>query len=222
MGCGPGDVSRELFNRGCVVTGIDNNEELLSAAKQQFKNICDDHHYPNFIEQDLRNLQLELHGYDGLWTSFVAAYFTDFKDIFANWLKFLKSDAWVCIIEIDRLLDHRPIPERYSKKIDQFYNDAFQHKRYDFRSGSKSKSILEEFGFEVNQFDLADRELSFNGPATSDVLIAWKNRFNRMENLKQFFPEDEFMSFQNEFIRCLSSDAHQSICKVICCVGRKR
>lgn len=65
-----------------------------------------------------------------------------------------------------------------------------------------------------------DGELSFNGPALSDVLEAWRGRLARMVRLKHFFGDD-FVLFQAEFLHCLCSKEHRSRCRVLGCVGTR-
>lgn len=214
LGCGPGDISAELLKRGALVTGIDANPELLEAAKRH----CPD---CTFEKQDLSLLSLPQQSFDGLWCSFTAAYFTDFQKIFLNWIALLKKDAWVCVIDIDDLLAHQPISLKTHSRIQEFYKDAFDDTRYDFRAGSKIQSVLEANGFTVTAIDLADQELSFNGPATSEVKKAWLNRFDRMGGLKNFLGE-EFEPFKDEFLECISSEKHHSKCRVVCCIGIRK
>mgnify|MGYP003387232255 CR=1 FL=1 len=100
LGCGPGDLSNELAARGCIVTGVDANEELLSIARQECKT------NGSFIQCDLSSLDLGQTKFDGLWCSFTSAYITDFAKVFDSWLPFLKPDLWGCITDIDDLFGH--------------------------------------------------------------------------------------------------------------------
>ncbi len=110
LGCGPGDLAAELSARGASVTGIDRDAELLAAAKERCPR-------ERFERQDLNSLDLAPGSYDGLWCSFAAAYFVDFEQTFAQWSSFLKPEAWVCLIEIDDLLGHEPLPEIIRRRI---------------------------------------------------------------------------------------------------------
>ena len=213
LGCGPGDISAELFSRGAVVTGVDANPELLLAAKERCPR-C------RFEKQDLNALNLGLEMYDGLWCSFTAAYFTNFEAVFSRWAGLLKSKAWVCIVDIDDLLGHEPLSDKTHRTIHEFYEDALREERYDFRAGRKIQDVLENNGFRVTSLTLEDRELAFNGPADPEVAQAWVDRFSRMGGLKAFL-KDGFTPFKEEFLQCISSKDHQSLCKVICCIGTK-
>jgi len=213
LGCGPGDISAELFNRGVSVTGVDGNPELLFAAKERCPQCT-------FEKQDLSALNLDLETYDGLWCSFTAAYFIGFEKVFSGWKKFLKRKAWVCLVESDDLLGHEPLSDKTRNTLQEFYEDALRGKRYDFKAGRKIRGALTNNGFSVTSFFLEDKELSFNGSADPDVVKAWIDRFNRMGGLKAFL-KDDFTRFKEEFLRCISSSDHQSRCKVICCIGTR-
>jgi len=213
LGCGPGDVAADLSHLGLLVTGIDKNAELLAAAKQ----LCPQ---CTFEQQDLRNLDLPRESFDGLWCSFTAAYFTDFRKTFSGWTRFLKKKAWVCIIDIDDLLGHEPLSVETRRMILEFYRDAVQARRYDFETGRKIGGILEELGFSVTTIDLNDKELAFTGPASPEVKQAWEDRFDRMDRLQSFLGE-RFTSFKEEFLQSISSYNHVSRCRVVCCVGTR-
>ena len=213
LGCGPGDIAVELMKRGAFVTGIDGNTELLAAAKEH----CPQGH---FEKQDLRALHLAPETYDGLWCSFAAAYFTDFKTTFSSWQKFLKKSAWVCLTEIDELLGHEPLSPKTKENIQNFYDHTLKGGGYDFRSGSKIGSVLESAGFTVKQIQLADQELCFEGPAPIEIAKAWEKRLDRMGGLRRFFGEN-FPQFKDEYLQCLRSENHVSRCTVVCCVGTR-
>jgi ubiquinone/menaquinone biosynthesis C-methylase UbiE len=211
LGCGPGDMSAELTARGARVTGIDADAELLAGARQQ----CPTGIFEN---RDLKNLQLPENSFDGVWSSFAAAYFADFENVFSSWRRFLTSDAWICVVEIDDLLGHEPLSQEMRKLINAFYAHAFKANRYDFKAGRKLRPMLQRAGFTVEQIELADRELSFKGAAQPEVLQAWRDRFNRMGGLKTFLG-GKYPQFVEEFLACISSEDHHARCKVIACIG---
>ena len=125
LGCGPGDLSAEIAVRGVAVTGIDHDPELLAAARE-CRPRCP------LREQDLSNLTLPAN-FDGIWSSFTAAYFVDFDTTFARWCTVLKPTAWVCLIDIDDLLGYEPRSDATRDTIERFYGDAFEKRRYDFQ-----------------------------------------------------------------------------------------
>jgi SAM-dependent methyltransferase len=212
LGCGPGDLSAELAARGAVVTGVDQDSDLLAVARKRAPTA-------RFEQQDLTNLQLPT-SFDGMWCSFTAAYFVDFPVNFAHWCTFLRPGAWVCLIDIDDLLGHEPRSEAVRNTIERFYADAFEKRRYDFRVGRRLAPALESEGFRANSTDLDDRELAFNGPASPEVLQAWRARFARMGGMKSFLGSD-FADFTDSFVGVLASRQHRALCRVVCCVGSR-
>jgi SAM-dependent methyltransferase len=214
LGCGAGDISAELSARGLSVTGIDGNSDPLAAARER----CPQCRFEN---HNLNVLHLTPASYDGIWCSFTAAYFVDFETTFSHWSTFLKPHAWVGIVDIDDLLGHEPLSDDTRRVIDTFYDDALHGGRYDFRVGRKIESVLNHHGFEVISVGLQDEELSFDGPAPPEVIRAWNNRFVRMGGLRAFLGQ-KLPDFEDEFIRCLSSEEHRSRCTVVCCIGIRK
>src|SRR5215471_6508751 len=90
LGCGVGDLSRELAQRGAIVTGVDGNAELLQFAREQNYSNC------TFVQQDLSSLRLN-QKFSGLWCSFTAAYFTNFAGIFDRWLTLSTKTSRGCL-----------------------------------------------------------------------------------------------------------------------------
>jgi SAM-dependent methyltransferase len=213
LGCGTGDVSGLLAARGLNVTGVDANGELLAAARER-------HPACRFEQQDLRDLKLSAGSFDGLWCSFTAAYFVNFRDTFVQWCSFLKPRAWVCVIDIVDLLGHEPMSARTREQIEAFYAEARFAGRYDFRAGAGIPFALDSTGFQSTVTELADRELAFTGPALPDVLDAWRARLARMAVLKRFLGAG-FAEFEQEFLTSLSATDHWSRCRVMCCVGTR-
>lgn len=52
LGCGTGEIAKELFKKGAIVTGVDQNPELLENAKKT----CPD---ASFLLGDLNSLQIK-------------------------------------------------------------------------------------------------------------------------------------------------------------------
>ena len=212
IGCGVGDLSALLAVRGLRVTGIDRNPELLAVARKHAPSV-------HFEQQDLNQLTLS-HRFDGLWCSFTAAYFVEFTTTLAQWCRFLKPVAWVCLVEIDDLLGHEPRSDATRRDVERFYQDSLEKKRYDFCAGRRLAIALEAQGFHVTASSLVDRELAFDGPAAPEILEAWRARLSRMQGLKRFFGSDT-ARFSDDFISTLRSPQHRALCKVVCCVGRR-
>lgn len=204
LGCGVGDFAAELVARGTRVIGYDANEHLLDAARSRG--------LPNaeFVTGDLRALPDMAIAADGVWCSFVAAYFTDLAPVIAAWGNLLRAGGWIAITEINDLLGHGPVEGRTKELLDAYAADAFAAGRYDMHMGRKLRGHLERAGYSVvSEVTVPDLELSFDGPARPDVLEGWKDRFERMP-LLQTFCGDEFERVGDDFLWALAWPDHRS------------
>ena len=203
LGCGIGSVTGRLSRLGADAVGSDADEELLAVARANFPDL-------EFEKADLRSLDPGLFGKaDGIWASFVPAYFPDFQPVLAGWSACLRDGGWIALVEIDDLFGHEPLPEQFRGDISRLYEEARLAGRYDFKSGGKLAAALREAGFEIlHERILADDELSFSGPAPAEVLQAWRERLQRMGGLKAALAE-RFSQFEEAFIAALSSENHR-------------
>ncbi len=86
--------------------------------------------------------------------------------------------------------------------------------------GRKLAAYAEQSGFKiVSETTLDDPELSFAGPARSDVVEAWRDRFDRMKLLQEFCGSD-FEGVREEFLDCLIRADHKSDASVRVCIAR--
>lgn len=210
LGCGTGDIAKELVGRGVRVTGVDLNEELLSAARQ----VCPE---ADFQQQDLGDLRFN-QKFDGIWSSMSAAYLPNFADVLEDWIDCLKPAGWICLIEAADLLSHSPRLPDDKAKIEEFYRQSSLQRLYNFKLAERLPDLLEERDFSVLTVFLQDRELGFHGPAPAEILTAWKARLDRMQGLQAHFGPD-FAAFRSRFLSTLQSADHQSHCRVVCSVG---
>lgn len=213
LGCSVGDQAEQLARRGARVIGVDTNEELLHAARSRgLENV-------EFRLGDLRDLpDLGLLA-DGIWCSFAAAYFIDLPTLLASWARQLRPGGWIALTEIDDMFAHEPLDARSKSLFEAYVRDALEAGRYDFHMGSKLAQHLATAGFVVtNSLTVEDRELSFDGPASADVIDAWRTRFERMTLLRTSWG-DEFEQVRDEFLRALADPSHRSHAKVCCCIA---
>ena len=216
LGCGVGGIAGRLRQLGAEVVGVDANEELLSAARLSYPNVC-------FKCAGLRELAQETVGIvDGIWASFVAAYFPNLAPTLARWSACLRLGGWMALVEMDDLFGHEPFPNDFRDDIARFYEEAKRAGRYDFEAGRRLAGAARAIGLELlHEGVLADDELSFAGAAKPDVLDAWRNRLDRMGGLKAFLG-DRFTNFAEAFAATLRSDHHSSGTRVICVVVQRR
>jgi len=215
LGCGIGDQARELASLGCQVIGLDGNDELIAAATLDQPSNCE------FVCCDLRSPPNISAGIDGIWCSFVAAYFTNLPELLKRWTPLLRSGGWLAITEIDDLFRHEPLSERTQWLLQSLVDDALATELYDFCMGRKLRDFVEQAGFTTSLvLTLPDQELSFQGSAIPEVVDAWRNRFQRLPHLRTICGS-EFPNVQEEFLSCLSRPDHASSAKVISCIAVK-
>ena len=215
LGCGRGDHAAELVRRGAVVVGIDANEELIGVARSRRLQNAE------FRLGNLRDLASGDDRFDGIWCSFAAAYFPDLASALAAWQTSLKAGGWIALTEVDNLFGHEPLDGSTAALLDGYAAEALSAGRYDFHMGHKLARHASDAGLTVaNEFTVPDQELSFDGPADDDVVIAWSERFDRMTLLHSYCGA-EFPKVRADFLHCLKTPQHRSIAKVHCCIAVK-
>jgi SAM-dependent methyltransferase len=215
LGCAVGDVAAELVARGARVIGIDADEQLLREARSRGLSQAE------FRAGDLRtDLGLDS-PVDGIWCSFTAAFFPDLPDVLRSWKRHLKPRGWLAVTEVDDLFGHEPLAVQTRALLTAYADEALAAGRYDFLMGRKLEHHVRHAGFRVAKtFQLADRELSFNGRAQPQVLQAWRERFARMTLLRRFCGT-QARAVEADFLQCLERDDHRSLATVCCCVAGK-
>lgn len=216
LGCGVGDQTAQLAERGARVIGIDANQDLLDSARAR-----------GISNAEFRRLNLRALGrigaaVDGIWCSFTAAYFPEFAPVLASWASLLEPGGWIALTEVDDLFGHEPLPDETKSLLATYAQNAARANRYDFHMGSKLRHHLEMAGFAVSSAHvLGDRELSFVGPADPAVLEAWKSRLDRMQLLKDFCGPN-FERVREDLLGALIHPLHRSRATVHCCIGIKQ
>jgi SAM-dependent methyltransferase len=216
IGCGVGDVAARLDGRGVDVVGIDSNAELIAAARARYPQV-------RFVEADVQDLAAESLGlFDGLWASFVTAYFPNLVPVLARWSdRLLRPGGWIAMVEVDDLLGHEPLSGTLRAQVARFYDEARLAGRYDFEGGRKLASAARAVGLKVvHEGVLVDDELGFGGAAPAEVLRAWSARLARMGGL-QAFMGDRFSHFEQAFMDALRSESHQSRARVFFVLARR-
>ena len=218
LGCGIGTVTKMLSKKACHVIGIDFNPELIQEAELI--------NYDKNIEYkicDLKSINhLNLPKVDGIWTSFVAAYFPNFAPILKKWLDLLKSDGWIAVVEMSDLFGHYPLSQTTKNLFKEYYHRQCLNNVYDFEMGRKVKKFLIDGGLSiVHEENKYDKELTFMGPAEPKILEAWENRFDRMTLFKKYIGKEKFLQIKIEFLECLANQSHKSETEINYIIAKK-
>ncbi|MDB4928808.1 MAG: hypothetical protein JWM10_1292 [Myxococcaceae bacterium] len=209
LGCAVGDQSRALADLGASVVGIDGNADLLAEARRLGGARVE------YLHGDLGDLApLSLPRVDGLWLSFVAAYFPDLPTQLRHWSRWLAPGGWVALVEADDLLGHTPLGQPDRDLVQRFYAQLLGRGAHDFHAGRKLCDHAVAAGLTVEWHQtLVDEELSFEGPAAPDVLHAWAQRFDRLKVLERLCGDD-YAAFRARFLRGLADPEHRSSARV--------
>lgn len=205
LGCGTGIVAKIFAYRAQRVVGIDNNYELIEEAMRTSSagNIT-------YMVADLASVNFsKFPAPNGIWSSFVAAYFPDFTPILSNWISILKPGGWIAIVEMSDLFSHEPLSQSTQELFKTYYLRQSENNIYDFEMGNKLKDIIFSCGLSIiHEEDLYDSELAFNGPAEPQIVKSWESRFDRMHGFKEYLGELKFSEIKREFLECLVDKNH--------------
>ena len=207
FGCGLGVVSKLLAEKANYVVGIDNNPELLKEAMRinSGENIT-------YLNVDLGSSNFrKLPFGDGIWASFIAAYFPDFEPILLGWKKVLKANGWIALVEMSDLFSHEPISKFSKDAFENYSTRQSKNKIYDFRMGGKLKDFVHKCGLSIiYEKDMFDSELTFTGPAEPRILKSWESRFDRMVEFREYVGEKDYNKIRRDFMECLTHKNHES------------
>lgn len=211
LGAGSGFVARHFSKHGANVTAVDADAELVQKAKLNpggINWVCAD-----FGARDNSTQQ----SYDGIWTSFAIAYVGDP----VSWLKHIRQRlsprGWIAVVEMADLLNHEPLESADKDAIADFVDDAQSSGRYQFDAAHRLDDWIMEAGLSISwSADLDDSELCFDGPASDDVLDAWRWRLSRMPRLQTMTSK----GFTQRFVRCLTNEQHRSHARVRAVIAR--
>lgn len=205
LGCGIGDQARDLSLLGASVLCVDANQEFIDHAKSRGIPRA------RFLCGNIADLKDQLSKSDGVWASFTAAYFPRFDVFLRSIDTALKPGGWLAITEVDDLFGHEPLESRWVALIEEYYAKSLEDAVYRFRSHDHVCELLAQrgWGIEVDR-TLEDDEFCFDGPASTEVLEAWRKRLDFMmpRFLERFGNDAE--GFDSAFLQCLASDEHRS------------
>jgi SAM-dependent methyltransferase len=215
LGCGVGPVTARLHRLGVDAVGVDADSELLAAARARHPDI-------RFERLDVCALTPATFGpVDGIWASFVAAYFHDLDAVLASWAACVVPGGWLALVEVDDLLGHEPLAPALRDDVVAFYASARAAKGYDFECGRRLAGCARGAGLTVLvEESLPDDELSFDGAAAPDVLEAWRARFRRMAGPRAFLGQ-RWSETEAGLLAALASPAHRSTCRVVLVVAER-
>ena len=149
--------------------------------------------------------------FEGVWASFAAAYFPRFEVFLSTVDPVLKPGGWLAITEVDDLFGHEPLDPRWLAVVEEYYGRSLEESVYRFRSHDHVRQALFEHSWRIGlDGKVEDDEFCFAGPASPEILEAWKSRLSFMmpQFLERFAKRAK--GFDSAFLQCLASREHRS------------
>lgn len=205
LGAGSGFVSRHFSKNGANVTAVDADADLVQNAKLDPGGV-------NWVCADFGALDFSAEqSLDGIWTSFAIAYVGNPVSWLRRIRQSLSPGGWIAVVEMADLLGHEPLEGADKGAIADFVDDARSSGSYWFDAAHLLDDWIKEAGLSITwSADLNDSELCFDGPASHEVLAAWKWRLSRMPRLQSMTSQ----GFTERFLDCLANPNHESHSRV--------
>ena len=162
VGCGAGQITDYLTQKGLETTGIDFSKELLKIAEQNFPN-------SKFILADICEYE-QKEKVDGIITKDVLFHLSD-EDLFAVLKKFkrlLKQSGNLCIImDMPKEAGEQIFVEELDDKYQIYYN---------YLTPEKLRNLLEQTGFNIENMQIVKDNDNASSYASGLMIIQAGNQ----------------------------------------------
>lgn len=157
VGCGAGQITDYLTQKGLNVTGLDFSQELLKIAKQNSPN-------SKFILADICDYEQETK-VDGIITKDTLFHLPneDLIHVLQKFKRLLKPNGNICII--------MDTPKEIGENIFVEELDNKQQVYYNYLSAEKLKNMLEKTGFNVKKIQLVNENNNVSTYATGLMIF---------------------------------------------------
>ena len=158
IGCGVGNLTKYIWNKGFDVDGIDLSEEMLSIAKRRYNNI-------NFYKMDMRNIILNKK-YDGIMLAYSLFHLTkqEVLEVLPKYYDLLNNNGKMLLI-LQCGKGESIIDEPLKEGIKMFIN---------YYSLEEISSVLKDNNFEILYTDLKNPESKFELGNEKIIIICEK------------------------------------------------
>ena len=162
IGCGAGQITDYLTQRGIGAIGIDFSEELLKIAKQNFPN-------SKFILADICDYE-QKEQVDGIITKDVLFHLSDENliQVLQKFRRMLKPNGNLCIImDMPKEAGEQIFVEELDDKYQIYYN---------YLTPEKLKDLLEKTGFNIDNIQLVKDNDNASSYATGLMIFQASNQ----------------------------------------------
>lgn len=169
IGCGAGQITDYLTQRGIGTIGIDFSEELLKIAKQNFPN-------SKFILADICDYEQE-NQVDGIITKDVLFHLSDENliQVLQKFRRMLKPNGNLCII--------MDMPKEAGEQIFVEELDDKNQIYYNYLTPEKLKDLLEKTGFNIENIHLVKENDNASSYATGLMIIQASNQMTKKNTM---------------------------------------
>ncbi len=131
IGCGTGNFSIKLAEKGCEVTGIDVSEPMLEKARLKAKKNNFD---INFSQQDVLDLKFPDNSFDGVFSITAIEFISDIKKAYKEMKRVVKPGGKILIGTITRDSDWGNLYQQKAKDENSVFHHAVLRNPEDFEN----------------------------------------------------------------------------------------
>lgn len=155
LGCGPGNLTEKISQRGADVVGIDSSPEMIGQARQNYPSL-------NFVLGDAAQMQFQ-EEFDAVFSNAALHWMLDADAVADGIARALKKGGRL-VAELGGKGNIRMIERAIERALESYLPSGLPSKRTFFPSVGEYASILERHGLEVRAAHLFDRATKLEGP----------------------------------------------------------
>jgi len=159
VGCGSGQGTQSLLNKGLTVEGLDFSGETIKVCRERFPKV-------QFYKSDMRNTKLPDTSYDGIWAcaSILNLSKADVPSALQEFSRILKKGG-VAFISVKEGQDEKMIPDQHGERFFSFYTEP------------EIKDFIEKAGFKILQSEIvADKALTHEPSDKPNWICIWAEK----------------------------------------------
>lgn len=188
VGCGTGDLANELAEKGAIVTGIDQSENMIQEAKEKYE-------HSHFEVADASHLTYK-EKFDAVFSNAALHWIQTPDKVIRSVYNSLKNGGRF----VAEFGAHQNIEVLLNEIINQLdvhgYDDAYERNPWYFPTISEYTTLLEKQGFDVTFAKMIERPTKLDG---ADGLRKWLHMFTG--NFFQDINEEE----RNKIIKSIET-----------------
>ncbi|MFC5409981.1 class I SAM-dependent methyltransferase [Larkinella bovis] len=165
LGCGSGELTQQIADRGATVVGLDSSETMIARARQQFPAL-------DFRLADATTFEVPQY-FDAIFSNAALHWMTDYEAVIRRMKHHLKPGGRL-VAEFGGKGNVQQITDEITRQLRKRGYDRAVSWWY-FPSIGEYTSLLEKHGFEVKLAQHYDRDTLLNDPQTG--LTDWIEQF---------------------------------------------